>query len=159
MSKVIPSSSCHGFVWFECWSGEVLAKVVATSAPSVSYIHPLLFTAECFQGQEAQLDKPLIYSTRTHQEYVFISILSSVWCQLALSSLGPYHQTAWSSITGWPYVIIQILTHPRDRSWPLPCRSIHWNGVTAALNQCYPSHPLLPLVKYILCLKMFVFSV
>ena len=59
-------------------SGEVLAEAVAIFTPSVSYIHPSLFAAEHSQGQEAQLDKPPIDSTRTFQEYVFISILSTV---------------------------------------------------------------------------------
>lgn len=73
-------------------SGEVLAAAVATLTPSGPWTHPSLFAAEHSQGQEAQLDKPSIDSTRTLQEYVFISLLSTDWCQRALSSLGPYHQ-------------------------------------------------------------------
>lgn len=117
-------------------SGEVLAAAVATLTPSGPWTRPSLFAAEHSQGQEAQLDKPSIDSTRTLQEYVFISLLSTDWCQLALSSLGPYHQDTWSSQTGWPRAIVLILAHPRDSSWTLPCRSTRLNGGTAALKRC-----------------------
>jgi len=59
-------------------SREVLAGAMAILTPSVCYIHPSLFAAEHSQGQEAQIDKASVDSTRTLQEYVFISTLSTV---------------------------------------------------------------------------------